>query len=172
MAIATDISSEEERGKTMAMVGACFSIAFTFGLALGAALSNITTVAANPFATAAGVSLFLIVTETIYLYLALPETHPTSNTTANGHAKGAKPVSEVRERTNSHTLLNFTHFAFILVFGWGRRNVELAEHLVHVGGVGGAVVVKERQLGYYPRLVANALAQRMANFLGVLLDSS
>ena len=75
-AIATDISDPSQRGSTMALVGACFSIAFTFGPALGAALSNITTVAANPFATAAGVSLLLIVVETNYLYLCLPETHP------------------------------------------------------------------------------------------------
>lgn len=117
LAIATDISSEEERGKTMAMVGACFSIAFTFGPALGAALAQVTTVAANPFATAAGFSLFLIVTETIYLYSALPETHAPDQPTANGSAtkeKGKKHVT--LERTNSHALLNLTHFTFILFF--------------------------------------------------------
>lgn len=75
-AIVTDISDEKQRGSTMALVGACFSIAFTFGPALGAALSTITTVASNQFATAAGVSLLLIVVETIYIYVALPETHP------------------------------------------------------------------------------------------------
>jgi predicted MFS family arabinose efflux permease len=121
MAIATDISTDEERGKTMALVGACFSIAFTFGPALGAALSQVTTVAANPFATAAGVSLFLIVTETVYLYYCLPETHPTSAqaTTANGSTKQqdrSTAAAEKQERTNSHTLLNLTHFTFILFF--------------------------------------------------------
>jgi predicted MFS family arabinose efflux permease len=116
LAIATDISSEEDRGKTMAMVGACFSIAFTFGPALGAALSNITTVAANPFATAAGFSLFLIVTETLYLYYALPETHPGNQPMANGSAEKEKKEETKHERTNSHTLLNLTHFTFILFF--------------------------------------------------------
>jgi predicted MFS family arabinose efflux permease len=116
LAIATDISTEEERGKTMAMVGACFSIAFTFGPALGAALSQVTTVAANPFATAAGFSLFLIVTETIYLYFALPETHPKSQPTANGAATEEKATEQAHERTNSHTILNLTHFVFILFF--------------------------------------------------------
>ena len=80
-AIAADISDESQRGSTMAIVGACFSIAFTFGPALGAALANITTVAANPFATAAGFSLFLIVVETLYLYRYLPETSPIKSTT-------------------------------------------------------------------------------------------
>jgi len=131
-AIATDISSEEQRGATMAMVGACFSIAFTFGPALGAWLSSITTVKANPFATAAGFSLLLIVTETLYLWFSLPETLPNAQAKSgrtekaqNGSAnkiqgKGSKRASnaekEVKRRTNSHLILNLVHFTFILFF--------------------------------------------------------
>lgn len=116
-AIATDISDDKQRGATMALIGACFCIAFTFGPTLGAALSNITTVAANPFATAAGFSLFLLVVETIYLYLYLPETLPSSRAkpTTNGTSSKEKPAAP-RVRTNSHLLLNFTHFIFILFF--------------------------------------------------------
>lgn len=116
LAIATDISTDQDRGKTMALVGACFSIAFTFGPALGAALANVTTVAANPFATAAGVSLALIVTETIYLYYALPETNASVRPKENGAAKEKKKPVTKGERTNSHLLLNMTHFTFILFF--------------------------------------------------------
>ncbi|PSN71606.1 MFS general substrate transporter [Corynespora cassiicola Philippines] len=123
MAIATDISDESQRGATMALVGACFSIAFTFGPALGAYLSTITSFAANPFASAAAFSLLLIVTETVYLYYSLPETLPTAapqtngsaNGKANGHAKTAQEKKPL-VRTNSHFLLNSTHFAFILFF--------------------------------------------------------
>ncbi|ORY17618.1 major facilitator superfamily domain-containing protein [Clohesyomyces aquaticus] len=116
MAIATDISDETQRGATMALVGVCFSIAFTFGPALGAWLSTLTSIAANPFASAAGFSLFLIVTETVYLYFCLPETLPVvATSTSNGSAKtAAEPKPRVR--TNSHTLLNATHFFFILFF--------------------------------------------------------
>lgn len=114
MAIATDISTDADRGKTMALVGVCFSVAFTFGPALGAFLANITTVAANPFATAAGVSLALIVTETIYLYYALPETHPRDQPKQNGTTEKQTVVKG--ERTNSHFVLNLTHFSFILFF--------------------------------------------------------
>jgi predicted MFS family arabinose efflux permease len=115
LAIATDISDETQRGATMALVGACFSIAFTFGPALGAALANVTTLAANPFATAAGFSLFLIVTETLYLYAYLPETHPIPSAEEKSRTHpGDKKTPLVR--TNSHTLLNFTHFTFILFF--------------------------------------------------------
>jgi MFS family permease len=138
MAIATDISSDADRGKTMALVGACFSVAFTFGPALGAALSNVNLVAANPFATAAGVSLVLIVVETLYLWYALPETNilhsaaatATSGEAANGSAhekvngSAAAHASEKATaeqpatlgRTNSHITLNLTHFFFILFF--------------------------------------------------------
>ncbi|TRX94066.1 hypothetical protein FHL15_005144 [Xylaria flabelliformis] len=112
-AIATDISDEQNRGSTMALIGACFSIAFTFGPALGAYLSSIGTVAANPFATAAAVSLSLIVTETLYLYLALPETLPLK-TEKNDPKTATK--STLATRTNSHTLLNAVHFLFLLFF--------------------------------------------------------
>lgn len=117
LAIATDISDEKQRGATMALVGAAFSIAFTFGPALGAALANVTLVASNPFAAAAGFSLFLIVTETIYLYACLPETLPVaaSKSTNGGVEKEKEPVHKAT-RTNSHTLLNMTHFCFILFF--------------------------------------------------------
>lgn len=105
----------------MALVGACFSVAFTFGPALGAALAQITTVAANPFATAAGFSLFLILVETAYLYLKLPETLPTAKPTTNGttddttkKSNTTKPTSQ--SGTNSPALLNLTHFLFLLPF--------------------------------------------------------
>ena len=139
-AMAADLSDDSQRGATMALVGACFSIAFTFGPALGAALANVTTVAANPFATAAGFSLFLILTETTYLYFCLPETLPSSRNgeasegkastgTPNGSttnhnnnnnnekkSQSTSSSSSSPTRTNSHILLNFTHFIFILFF--------------------------------------------------------
>ncbi|KAK3389012.1 major facilitator superfamily domain-containing protein [Sordaria brevicollis] len=133
-AIATDISDPSKRGSTMALIGACFSIAFTFGPALGAWLSSFSTVAANPFATAAGVSLTLIVVETLYLYFCLPETLPalTQNTGPTGaqvNVNGTETTPEEKnkpaaathvatavQRTNSHFLLNLTHLTFLLFF--------------------------------------------------------
>ncbi|KAL4928269.1 putative tetracycline transporter [Aspergillus undulatus] len=128
-AIATDISEPSQRGSYMALVGACFSIAFTFGPALGAFLSTVTTVAANPFATAAGVSLALILLETGYIYACLPETHPrltslassaTSTKTKKKDEKtsesttAAKPTKH--EYTNNPALLNILHLLFLLPF--------------------------------------------------------
>ena len=117
-AMAADVSDDKQRGATMALVGACFSVAFTFGPALGAALANIETVVANPFATAAGFSLFLIVVETLYLYFCLPETLPSSRAAPVTSGSILKTGSEQQKhvRTNSHTLLNLTHFIFVLFF--------------------------------------------------------
>lgn len=125
MAIATDISDESQRGSTMALVGVCFSIAFTFGPALGAYLSTLQVMDNNPFAMAAGFSLFLIVSETIYLYFSLPETLPSAAAVQNGSANGETNghtekanggAPKPRMRTNSHFILNATHFTFILFF--------------------------------------------------------
>lgn len=110
-AIATDISDESQRGSTMALVGACFSVSFTFGPTLGAALANVPLVAANPFATAAGFSLFLIVTETLYLYFRLPETRPV----APSKGQSTSTTKEVHH-TNKPYLLNLIHFLFLLPF--------------------------------------------------------
>jgi predicted MFS family arabinose efflux permease len=121
-AMATDISDEASRGSTMALIGACFSIAFTFGPGLGAYLSTISTVRENPFATAAGVSLALIVTETVYLYFCLPETLPALTGRGTSKQNGAEAKSKNKteaakiQRTNSHLLLNAVHFVFLLFF--------------------------------------------------------
>ena len=114
IAMAADISDESQRGATMALVGACFSIAFTFGPALGAALANVEIAVANPFATTAGFSLFLILVETIYLYFCLPETLPMSPVSPKSSEKSRSSNKQLH--TNSHFLLNFTHFSFILFF--------------------------------------------------------
>ncbi|KID89402.1 tetracycline transporter [Metarhizium guizhouense ARSEF 977] len=117
-AMASDISDESTRGSTMAVIGACFSIAFTFGPGLGAWLSTKSHVAANPFATAASFSLALIVIETIYLYFCLPETLPSliGNEAKSEKRTTEKTKAKPAERTNSHFVLNAVHFFFLLFF--------------------------------------------------------
>ncbi|KAF5664855.1 tetracycline resistance protein [Fusarium heterosporum] len=114
-AMASDISDDSSRGSTMALIGACFSIAFTFGPGLGAWLSTFSVFTANPFAAAAGFSLALIVVETVYLYFSLPETLPSLRGAQN-KAGEKKLASKKIERTNSHFLLNAIHFVFLLFF--------------------------------------------------------
>ena len=132
-AIAADISDESQRGATMALVGACFSVAFTFGPAIGAALANWQTMKDNPFGTAAGFSLILIVTETVYLWRKLPETLPsmseevTKSSDKDARDNGSTEPSEnqdekpqitpaPQQRTNSYLALNFIHLSFIVFF--------------------------------------------------------
>ncbi|PHH51538.1 Major facilitator superfamily domain-containing protein 10, partial [Ceratocystis fimbriata CBS 114723] len=124
-AMATDISDENNRGSTMAIIGACFSIAFSFGPMLGAYLSSIEMVARNPFATAASVSLALIVLETAYLWACLPETLPSKTTLFSDSSASEKqkdkpaqrqPDTPAVQRTNSFALLSAIHFVFLLFF--------------------------------------------------------
>ncbi|KAL7920066.1 major facilitator superfamily domain-containing protein [Trichoderma austrokoningii] len=117
-AMASDISDEQTRGSTMAIIGACFSVAFTFGPGLGAWLSKIPMTSANPFAVAAGFSLFLITTETVYLYFCLPETLPSLAGKEKAQAQEKQPGEKSKEveRTNSRVLLYATHFMFLLFF--------------------------------------------------------
>jgi predicted MFS family arabinose efflux permease len=116
IAIVTDISDEASRGSSMALVGACFSIAFTFGPALGAFLATKTTVAANPFATAAGFSLLLIVVETLYLYIYLPETRPLDQEPTHEKSSSENSPQKTAAYTNPPFLLNLIHFLFLLPF--------------------------------------------------------
>lgn len=167
-AIATDISDEKQRGATMALVGACFCIAFTFGPALGAYLSTISLVAANPFATAAGGSLALVVVETLYLYLYLPETLPAiaSITPGTSSTTSLKPKTAPTTliRTNSHLLLNSTHLLFILVFSGMEFSLPFLTHdLFHYSAASNG-----RLLGYIG-LVASLLQGGVTRRLAPLL---
>ncbi|KAJ5477000.1 Major facilitator superfamily domain-containing protein 10 [Penicillium diatomitis] len=130
-AIVADVTDETRRGASMALVGACFSIAFTFGPMMGAALSTVDIVAANPFMTAALVSLVLVVLETTYLWACLPETHPRLTTLQQEGSTGSNkaeasnkhPASQAglaksaaHQHTNRPALLNAIHFLFLLPF--------------------------------------------------------
>ncbi|OOQ84119.1 tetracycline transporter [Penicillium brasilianum] len=122
-AIVAEVTDETRRGASMALVGACFSIAFTFGPMLGAALSTVDIVTANPFITAALVSLVLIFVETVYLWACLPETHPRLTTLEREESaesgagkKSEAKVGKPRGYTNNPALLNAVHFLFLLPF--------------------------------------------------------
>ncbi|KAJ5350461.1 Major facilitator superfamily domain general substrate transporter [Penicillium brevicompactum] len=124
-AIVADITDVEHRGSSMALVGVCFSIAFTFGPMLGAGLSTVNVVAENPFIVAAFVSLVLILVETLYLWACLPETHPRLTTLPieGASKKSDAPSAEKKSfvptkhtHTNNPALLNALHFLFLLPF--------------------------------------------------------
>ncbi|GAA5863547.1 hypothetical protein JCM3774_006520 [Rhodotorula dairenensis] len=94
IAIITDVTSPEARARSLALVGAAFSLAFVFGPSIGAYLSGRTfgrgcVVGVPPFAAAflgrkeirlnsyavpAAMTVALLAFETVYLALRLPET--------------------------------------------------------------------------------------------------
>ncbi|PUU80952.1 major facilitator superfamily domain-containing protein [Tuber borchii] len=126
IAIATDVSTPETRGATLALVGAAFSIAFTFGPMLGAFLASKTISLENPFAAAAVFSLVLLVAETAFLYWKLPETRPPDEEPSkvdmqlkreneSEKAEDKKKI-EGSPEGSSIVLLNLTHFLFLLIF--------------------------------------------------------
>lgn len=126
IAIATDVSTPETRGATLALVGAAFSIAFTFGPMLGAFLASKTISLENPFAAAAVFSLVLLVVETAFLCWKLPETRPPNEEPSkvdmqlkreNESEKAEdKKKLEGSLEGSSIVLLNLTHFLFLLIF--------------------------------------------------------
>lgn len=125
IAIATDVSTAETRGATLALVGVAFSIAFTFGPMMGAYLASktlaLTISEKNPFVTAALFSLGLLVVETAFLYWKLPETRPLREAAEKEEKKKTvaeekTTVEKARSDAAGITLLNATHLLFLLIF--------------------------------------------------------
>ncbi len=141
-AILSDITTPANRAKALAYVGIAFAICFCIGPPIGAyfasrpvALGQYIGTELNVYAAPAILTLFLLVAETAFLAVALPETRGkklstvqsskksddhSANFTQNGtsvdHAKGATPVSSAEQRLNTLKSLRLLHFLFLCVF--------------------------------------------------------
>ncbi|KAJ5414407.1 Major facilitator superfamily domain-containing protein 10 [Penicillium cosmopolitanum] len=131
-AIVGDVTDEAGRSGCMALIGACFSVAFTVGPVLGAALGSVDVVKDNPFFVAAGVSLGFVVVETGFIWAFLPETHPRftllekeESRPSAGEKKGEVKKQKQKQKnskepthihTNNPAILNALHFLFLLPF--------------------------------------------------------
>ena len=145
--IVADITDEASRSASMALVGACFSIAFTFGPMLGAALSSVEVVKANPFVAAALVSFVLILLETIYLWAYLPETHPRFSKLKHvDEAKGfsgEKPIMKTNssapntspKTTNNPAIISTIYFFFLLPFSGLEFSLPFLVATLHTGPI-------------------------------------
>ncbi|KAK4046441.1 hypothetical protein OIO90_006563 [Microbotryomycetes sp. JL221] len=136
IAIITDVTLPSQRSRSLALVGAAFSIAFVFGPPLGAwfaqktfsTASNWTVlgyaIKLNVYAVPAAMTLALLIFETILLAIKLPETKDWNLSSAEG--KQEKPdeskqdfedsqarAQDVTERLRS---LGLIHFGFLLFF--------------------------------------------------------
>lgn len=174
-AIVADVTDETRRGASMALVGACFSVAFTFGPLLGAGLSTVEIVAANPFITAALVSLVLILLETGYLWACLPETHPRltklKQEESDGPLKGktskepgqSKSMAP-REYTNNPALLNAIHFLFLLPFSGLEFSLPFLTATLYAGSTTSTAALNGRLLslmGLIASLLQGTVVRRL-----------
>ncbi|KAG9297135.1 hypothetical protein G9A89_019416 [Geosiphon pyriformis] len=141
IAIMSDVTTRETRSKGLALVGIAFAISFTIGPALGAYFASKNLAALfpllvkwglSPYSAPAFVALILLSIETLYLYIALPETanlQMSEDTikflekpllekdfTENGIDKTlANPISRL-QRFQNLQILNFVHFLYLFFF--------------------------------------------------------
>lgn len=131
-AILSDITTPENRSKALAHVGIAFAICFCIGPPIGAyfaskplpsSLSN-SGVDLNIYAVPAIITVILLVAETLFLAVALPETNyrgvPT-NKVGNGSASSspstkARKLAPAQERIRLLKTLRIVHFFFLGIF--------------------------------------------------------
>ena len=154
-AILSDITPPETRSRSLALVGLAFSICFCIGPPIGnSSLQEDVTNAKlaltgayfslhpfqfqtylrdgwelNIYATPAIITLVLLVLETIFLAIALPETRgysliPESST--QGKTKGSKPPSTTSHlhRLNILEKASNVHFWFLIVFSGKQHDAQ------------------------------------------------
>ncbi|KAJ7904636.1 major facilitator superfamily domain-containing protein [Mycena olivaceomarginata] len=128
IAILSDVSTPANRSKALAHVGIAFAICFCIGPPIGAYFASRPLPASmktfglelNPYAVPAAITVVLLVLETLFLVLALPETKgkrmvPPTEKPTNGAAQPAKKAS-VEQRVKILKTLNGLHFLFLGVF--------------------------------------------------------
>lgn len=117
IAIMSDVTSEANRSRALALVGIAFSVGFTVGPAIGAFMTryNVTGIKLggdvfNPFSVAAGLCLSLLVIETAYLWYALPETHLLDKSRSSEEKEGSETDAKVTSvRLRNASIAHFTH---------------------------------------------------------------
>ncbi|KAI0736176.1 MFS general substrate transporter [Fomitopsis betulina] len=144
IAILSDVSSPETRAKALAHVGIAFAICFCIGPPIGAYFASrplpptftASGIELNVYATPALITLVLLILETIFLVVALPETRgkrayskrspkggksvPSPAGEYNGQAKldktKTKKPAPVKERLSLLKTLRRLHLLFLGVF--------------------------------------------------------
>lgn len=131
-AILSDVSTPRNRSKALAHVGIAFAICFCIGPPIGAyfasrpvPLSGALQMELNVYVVPALLTLVLLVAETLFLTIALPETRNTQPDkhdnddpleVVNEKSKAASAIRNVRERTELLRVLRKLHFLFLGIF--------------------------------------------------------
>ncbi|KAJ7068387.1 major facilitator superfamily domain-containing protein [Mycena amicta] len=127
IAILSDVTSPAERSKALAHVGIAFAICFCIGPPIGAYFAtrplpaSFNTWGLNVYVVPAAITLILLVAETLFLALALPETRGRRVVSPSEKTNGAtpsKPVKKasVEQRLKTLKTLRWLHFLFLGVF--------------------------------------------------------
>ncbi|KAJ1865329.1 hypothetical protein LPJ73_000033 [Coemansia sp. RSA 2703] len=112
--IIADVTDPQTRSHGMALVGIAFAVGFTLGPSIGAYFSRLSLESASssgvlgyaPFATAAVFSLALLLTESLYLYIKLPETLDFSKSKATAAARQIPESSDTLVEQDAEETLN------------------------------------------------------------------
>jgi len=134
IAILSDVTTPENRSKILAHVGIAFAISFIIGPPIGAHFasqplpSSISTWGrdVNVYATPAAITLFLLVLETIFLIVFLPETRgrghhasdgkPSKITPVKQSTSSSAPNADAKTRVKRLATLGNLHFIFLCLF--------------------------------------------------------
>ncbi|KAJ3319634.1 hypothetical protein HDV06_006196 [Boothiomyces sp. JEL0866] len=111
IAMISDISTEETRSRSLALVGICFAVGFSFGPPIGAYFTSIDLKTllpdwpVNQYSTPALFALVLITIETVYMYFYLPETL-------------VKKDEQKKQEKKAKSIFNLSviHFLFLFVY--------------------------------------------------------
>lgn len=127
-AILSDISTPRNRSKALAHVGIAFAICFCIGPPIGAYFASrpvplfvgALQMELNVYAVPALLTLVLLIAETLFLTVALPETRNTQpdkpEVHVNEKSNAASAVRSVQERTEILRVLRELHFLFLGIF--------------------------------------------------------
>ncbi|EIM88313.1 MFS DHA1 sub-family [Stereum hirsutum FP-91666 SS1] len=134
IAILSDITTPANRGKALAHVGIAFAICFCIGPPIGAyfasrpvELGSSLGIELNVYAAPAILTLVLLLAETAFLHIALPETRgkgpavdlddlEDTKPAANGHALKTSRATTVEKRLSLLKSLRKMHFLFLGLF--------------------------------------------------------
>ncbi|KAG2349014.1 MFS DHA1 sub-family [Suillus weaverae] len=132
-AILSDVSTPADRSKALSHVGIAFAICFCIGPPIGAYFASrpvppsvgALQMDLNVYAAPALLTLVLLVAETLFLTVALPETRNTRpdkrnndplEVHTNEKSKATSAVRSVQERTELLGVLRKLHFLFLGIF--------------------------------------------------------
>ncbi|KAJ3107539.1 hypothetical protein HDU97_003844 [Phlyctochytrium planicorne] len=195
IAMISDITTEQTRSRGLALVGIAFSLGFTVGPPLGAYFASLDLIKLFPFLEAYSVNSYsspalfafvLIIVETVYMAIALPETlnfkktsPPSKATTASEESKPLLKKAEAGSPLKGKALLwrlSLIHFLFLFLFSgmeftltflthdrFHFTHLEQGKYLGYIG-----IVTALVQGGYVRRVAHRSVSEKTLVIQGII----